>query len=95
MQYRQERMGSLRPSSKKKGKPYITKVLKQLTGVLIILLLLMVFKFTNTSIGNNINTTLKDTFYTDYGEKLSEAFNRYTPEVKNVVETFVQDATKQ
>lgn len=95
MHYRQERMGNLKPSSKKKEKSYITKVLKQLTGVLIILLILMLFRFTNTNIGNTINTTLKESFYSDYTNEINEAFNKYTPEVKDAVETFVKGVEKQ
>lgn len=94
MNYRYDMM-KRQNSSPKKDKSYITKLLKQLVGVLVVILLLMVFRFTNTDISNSINTTLKESFHKDYTTEVSEVFNKYSPGVKNAVETFVNNVDKQ
>ncbi len=82
-------------SSKKEGKNYITRLLRQLTGVLIIILVLMLFRYTNTSVGENVNKFVRENFYMDYTNKATEVFERYSPEVKDAVETFVRSVEKQ
>lgn len=81
--------------TKKKEKSFIIRVSKQLTGVLIIILVLMLFKYTKTSIGNNLNKLVVDNFYVDYSTRVVEVFKKYSPEVNQAVETFVKNVGKQ
>lgn len=85
--------GFTTPSNK--GKSYIARVLRQLTGVLVIMLILILFKFTNNNVGNNLSDFIKNNFYADYSSKVTYAIEKYSPEIKGVVETFVQTVENQ
>ncbi|KMT21546.1 hypothetical protein [Clostridium cylindrosporum] len=78
----------------KKEVSYIGKLSRQLTGVLVIILVLMLFKYTKTGIGENVNQFVKNNFYKDYSTVATKAFEKYSPEVKEVVETFVKNVEK-
>lgn len=88
MQYRNMGVGGLN-NSNKKNSSYIVKLSRQLTGVLVIILVLMLFKYTQTSVGNNINSVVKESFHKDYTNKAKEMVKVYSPEVKKAVETFM------
>lgn len=87
--------GSGFTKSNNKGSSYISKLLKQVTGVLVIVLVLILFKYTNNSVGNNLNSTIKNNFYKDYSSSVSYAIKKYSPEVKDAVETFVKNVENQ
>lgn len=79
---------------KKKSTSYIVKLSRQLTGVLIIILVLMMFKYSKTDVSEKISKLVVDNFYLDYTKKVVEVYNHYSPIVQDSVETFVNNVGK-
>ncbi|MEF9952325.1 MAG: hypothetical protein RR840_03040 [Clostridium sp.] len=78
----------------KKSTPYIVKLSRQLTGVLIIILVLMMFKYSKTDVSEKLNKLVVDNFYLDYTKKVVEVYTEYSPKVQESVETFVNNVGK-
>ncbi|MEF9934588.1 MAG: hypothetical protein RSA01_04415 [Clostridium sp.] len=78
----------------KKGTSYIVKLSRQLTGVLIIILVLMMFKYSKTDVSEKFSKIIVDNFYLDYTKKVVEVYNQYSPAVQDTVETFVNNVGK-
>lgn len=79
-------MNQYRYNNSKKSK--ITRLMKtsiQLGVVLVVLLILMLFKYTKNEIGTNINEKIKNVFYEDYTEKAQSVFNNAVPLINNYV----------
>lgn len=53
----------------------------QLGTVLILMLVLMLIKYTKNEIGTNLNEKVRSVFYTDYTEKAQSVFNSTFPEI--------------
>jgi murein DD-endopeptidase MepM/ murein hydrolase activator NlpD len=63
----------------------LKKTAYQLGVVLIMLLVLMLIKYTKTQVGTNINERIKGVFYEDYTEKTQSVFNNLSPVINNFI----------
>lgn len=72
-------------NSKKSNSSRLMRTSIQLGIVLVILLILMLFKYTKNSIGTSINEKAREVFYTDYTEKAQGVFNNAYPLINNYV----------
>jgi hypothetical protein len=69
----------------KPKKTYLHKLSKQLVAVLIMMLFLMLLKYTNTDATKLATSKLTTAFYTDYTDKTTQAIKSYSPSVKDMV----------
>lgn len=63
----------------------LKKTAFQLGVVLILLLVLMLIKYTNNEIGTNINEKIKAVFYADFTQKVQNVFNNTFPKINNYI----------
>lgn len=78
----------------------LKKTAYQLGVVLILLLVLMLFKYTKNETGANLNEKVRTVFYTDFTEKAQNVFNRTFPAINNYINKStnngkVQDEAKE
>lgn len=72
-------------NSNKSHNTKLKKTAFQLGIVLIILIVLMLFKYTKNQTGTNINEKIRDVFYEDFTEEAQEVFNNAYPLINNYV----------
>lgn len=63
----------------------LKKTAFQLGTVLILMLVLMLIKYTKNEIGTNLNEKIRSVFYTDYTEKAQSVFNSTLPEINKYI----------
>jgi signal transduction histidine kinase len=73
----------------KPKKTYLHKLVRQLVAVLILMLFIMLLKYTNTESTNIVNGKVKTVFNSDYTEKTTEVIKNYSPDVREVFNSFV------
>lgn len=72
-------------NSKKSKTSKLMKTSIQLGVVLVMLLILMLFKYTKNEVGTSLNEKARSVFYTDYTEEAQSAFNTAVPFINNYV----------
>lgn len=72
-------------NSKKSKTTKLMKISIQLGVVLVILLVLMLFKYTKNETGIGLNEKVRGVFYTDYTEKAQNVFNNAAPLLNNYI----------
>lgn len=76
-----------------KGSTYLNRLSKQLGGILILILLLLLFKYANTSITNNINTKLKEIISLDYTEETEKYLVSKLPDLGEIINNYKTQLT--
>ena len=69
----------------KNKKNYLHKISKQLMAVLVLMLLLMLLKYTNSKGTEVINGKIKTMFYSDYTHSATQVFKNYSPDLMNIL----------
>lgn len=69
----------------KPKKTYLHKLSKQLVVVLVMMLFLMLLKYTNTDTTKLMTTKLKTAFSSDYTANTTQAIKLYSPSIKDIV----------
>lgn len=76
-------------NKKKNDGTYLIKLTRQLAGVLIIMLILLLFKYVNNGATQSINNKIKSIISLDYTKETKAAFANNVPNINSYINTFL------